>query len=458
MALQVYAHKQVVENLGKAAKGIDSRFSCGGVLSSPSKIEVLYKKPSGDWSQHPVVFPGASESDLLNLIDVCSIASFGFDGKDVIDHTYRDALKLDPQNFMTSFQLGSTDILNEISSLMVPDNINMSSGVQAELYKLNIYSNGGHFKAHVDTPRSPLMFGSLVLCLPLPFTGGSLVTRHQGQQICFDWSSSPETTNDKICWASFFSDVEHEVLPVTSGHRVTLTYNLYQNFKMETLSTFHVTAVPLYTELCTALQTPHFMRQGGILGFGCQHVYVMKDLNKTEILPRLLKGSDRIVYNVSKSLGLSVAVKSIARDKRWIKWALPKFSKFVVRDEYEYEKHDDMFAKMFGNPFSTTNITWCHDLSKWKPIGAALTYGNEIPPGQNFHLYHPLYLHSFYQAAAILVGVPKWNTKRAQIGTSQVNDETETQEKSKKPKTEETDAEEDDIKINIDKLLEDDSF
>ena len=443
MALQVNAHEQVLVNLGKAAKGIESRFCCGGVLSSPSKIEVLYKKPSGDWSQHPVVFPGASESDLLNLIDVCSIASFGFDGKDVIDHTYRDALKLDPQNFMTSFQLGSTDILNEISSLMVPDNINMSSGVQAELYKLNIYSNGGHFKAHVDTPRSLLMFGSLVLCLPLPFTGGSLVTRHRGRQICFDWSSSPETTNDKICWASFFSDVEHEVLPVTSGYRVTLTYNLYQNFEMETLSTFDAKAVPLYTELCTALQTPHFMRQGGILGFSCQHVYVMEYLNITQILPRLLKGSDRIVYSVSKSLGLSVAVRSIARDEyRRTEWGLPKFSKFVVRDYYkEDEEEDDVLTEMFGNAFSTTNITWCHNLSKWEPAGTTMRYGNNVT------------LDLFYQAAAILVGVPKWNTKRAQIGTSRVNDETETQEDSKKPKTEETENEEDDIKINIDELL-----
>ena len=48
MALQVNAHEQVLVNLGKAAKGIESRFCCGGVLSSPSKIEVLYKKPSGD--------------------------------------------------------------------------------------------------------------------------------------------------------------------------------------------------------------------------------------------------------------------------------------------------------------------------------------------------------------------------------------------------------------------------
>ena len=76
----------------------------------------------------------------------------------------------------------------------------------------------GTFKPHVGTPRSADMFGSLVVCLPSKFTGGALVTRHQGRQVTFDWSSSTATQ-----WAAFYSDVEHEVLPVTSGHRITLT-------------------------------------------------------------------------------------------------------------------------------------------------------------------------------------------------------------------------------------------
>ena len=42
--------------------------------------------------------------------------------------------------------------------------------IRAELYKLNVYSTGGHFKAHVDTPRSKEMFGSLVVFLPSVFT------------------------------------------------------------------------------------------------------------------------------------------------------------------------------------------------------------------------------------------------------------------------------------------------
>ena len=71
--------------------------------------------------------------------------------------------------------------------------------VRAELYKLNIYSGpGGHFKSHVDTPRSSEMFGSLVVCLPTQFTGGELVTRHKGKEIRFDWSYTPQSPMKKV--------------------------------------------------------------------------------------------------------------------------------------------------------------------------------------------------------------------------------------------------------------------
>lgn len=47
--------------------------------------------------------------------------------------------------------------------------------------------------------------------------------RHKGREITYDWG----TARDGISWAAFYSDCEHEVLEVTSGHRLTLTYNLY---------------------------------------------------------------------------------------------------------------------------------------------------------------------------------------------------------------------------------------
>jgi hypothetical protein len=46
-----------------------------------------------------------------------------------------------------------------------------TSSAKAELYKLNIMRPGDFFKSHVDYPRGPDMFGSLVICLPTNFTG-----------------------------------------------------------------------------------------------------------------------------------------------------------------------------------------------------------------------------------------------------------------------------------------------
>ena len=119
----------------------------------------------------------------------------------------------------------------------------------------------------------------------------------------------------KLCWAAFFSDVEHEVFPVTAGYRISLMYNLYgHNSSMSTLHpSLDITMSPLYQELRSALRNPIFMHGGGVLGFSCHHVYVFDQLNANT---PLLKGVDRIVYLVAKSLGLSVMVKPIY-DSGW---------------------------------------------------------------------------------------------------------------------------------------------
>lgn len=52
--------------------------------------------------------------------------------------------------------------------------------------------------------------------------------RHKGKTVTFDWSNSKDDQKGiSIRWASFYSDCEHEVLEVTEGHRLTLTYNLF---------------------------------------------------------------------------------------------------------------------------------------------------------------------------------------------------------------------------------------
>lgn len=141
------------------------------------------------------------------------------------------------------FEVANTSILGNITRIM-----SLGSSIRAELCMLNVYSTGGYFQSSIDSPHSKDVFGSLVVCLPSQFTGGELVTRHQGRQVIFDWSSSATTH-----WAAFLSDVEHEVLPVTSGHRITLVYNLY---RYDRISSFDATTSPLYQELLLSLKHP----------------------------------------------------------------------------------------------------------------------------------------------------------------------------------------------------------
>ena len=44
-----------------------------------------------------------------------------------------------------------------------------------------------------------------------------LIPMPHGREVKFDWSSTVENPKT-VSWAVFFSDVEHEVLPVTEGH------------------------------------------------------------------------------------------------------------------------------------------------------------------------------------------------------------------------------------------------
>jgi len=72
------------------------------------------------------------------------------------------------------------------------------------------------------------MFGSLVVVFPTNHEGGALVLRQDDKEWVFDSGKElSEQTKPSIGYVAFYSDVEDEVALVQSGHRVTLTYNLY---------------------------------------------------------------------------------------------------------------------------------------------------------------------------------------------------------------------------------------
>jgi hypothetical protein len=123
----------------------------------------------------------------------------------------------------------------------------------------------------------------------------------------FDWSSdSPKT----IEWAAFFSDCEHEVTPVVSGHRVTLTYNLYTSSSAvaRPMRSTEVESFPLYWEVKAALKNKEFLVDGGTIGFFCNHFYAQNCHKSSEVLPQALKGVDMIIHAVSCALRLPLNI------------------------------------------------------------------------------------------------------------------------------------------------------
>lgn len=302
----------------------------------------------------------ASPDELEQLAQACEPASFGKGNETVFDEAYRKAGKMDSELFSPILDPSQTNLIKIIRT-------NLLEGTQGdpakkimklELYKLNIYGmhvifirlylipcpcpgEGSFFKPHVDTPRSEKMFGSLVIVFPTPHEGGALLLRHRGQEWSFDSGQAlaakgqPMTTS--IGYVAFFSDIEHEVAPVTSGHRITLTYNLYFDnggpvFANDAVSE-HFVPLPLgnegaFREAFTALlESPEFMARGGALAFGLRHVYPIQGYSLEHVYD-ILKGSDAVVYESVRMLGYEPVLYVDYRDGRYRGVILDKVARF----------------------------------------------------------------------------------------------------------------------------------
>ncbi|KAH6644873.1 hypothetical protein C7974DRAFT_440487 [Boeremia exigua] len=293
-----------------------SAYACGGSVAVKERLNVNEEGTPpvtirwDDTEQiKKLVLPADDISTVQGLVKSTQPASFGLNGKDVIDESYRKASKLDPTTFSTNFCPYEVGIIDSISQALLPLPNNKSQGIRAELYKLNVYEGpSGMFKPHLDTPRSDLHFGSLVVCLPSAHQGGQLVVRHQGLSTTFDWSKD----SSNLQWAAFYSDCEHEVSQVTSGYRLTLTYNLFLRRSVgHNAGTNAVDAsqLPVYKEVQAALANPSFFPNGGLLGKYCSHAYAHATKEGASALPAALKGSDMVAYEIFKSLGVPVAIR-----------------------------------------------------------------------------------------------------------------------------------------------------
>ena len=216
-----------LENLRLAIHGVTSPFSCEGTFVPDKPVTIVFK----DQSRFEVIrakTPFEQKNELKPLLEHCEPAPFGDGKKTRYDRMVRDALHLQAEKGgfrVENFDPESAGILNTIDRELVPHDPNP---ISAELYTVNVYTAGGHFAPHKDTPRGSDMIGTLVVCLPSQFGNGKLVLRHRGVVQKFDWGRAIQAQKkpNQLHWAAFFGDVDHQIERIWSGARVTLTYLL----------------------------------------------------------------------------------------------------------------------------------------------------------------------------------------------------------------------------------------
>jgi len=118
------------------------------------------------------------------------------------------------------------------------------------------------------------MFGSLVCLLPSAHEGGNLLLSHRNHEFTFDGQvllqGAPPAS---MAWVAFFGDIEHEVALVTSGHRITITFNLYFDSNFGGPIPQATSEYLFKSELKKLIDDPLLSSAHPFLGFGLDYAY-----------------------------------------------------------------------------------------------------------------------------------------------------------------------------------------
>ena len=155
------------------------------------------------------------------LIAVAEQAPYGRGEATLVDTTVRRTWQIDPARVQISGQHWEQTLADLVARATT--GLGVTEPVMADFYKLLVYDTGSFFVNHRDTEKAAGMFATLIVVLPSIYTGGALLVRHRDREARLELRC-PEPS--QVAFAAFYADCVHEVLPITSGSRLALVYNL----------------------------------------------------------------------------------------------------------------------------------------------------------------------------------------------------------------------------------------
>ena len=219
------AKKTARERIAQLLDGAVSAGSFSTQTSAPAAGITLTVEGVG-----PVKLPvGAAEE--RKLVAVARPAMFGLGEETLIDTSVRDTWELRAHQVTLGGDWDRTlsEALDEVA-----DGLDMSRGtrLRAELHAMLVYGPEQFFAPHQDSEKDDQMVGTLVVSLPSVHTGGELIITHGGRSETYR-----PVSRDKIGFTAFYADCVHEVRPVRTGRRVTLTFNVLVSGKPDAAQT-----------------------------------------------------------------------------------------------------------------------------------------------------------------------------------------------------------------------------
>jgi hypothetical protein len=315
------------------------------------------------------------------LIATCKVAPYGKGAKTIVDRKVRNTFELDPKKFQLAeaWSRAIAGVTEQVAEkLGLP-----TDQLEAKLYKLLVYERGGFFLPHRDSEKLGRMVATLVVVLPSPFSGGELVVRHGSAKQTFRFEEA--ASGNHPSFVAFYADCEHEVLRVTRGRRVCLTYNLVLKPKRRAKKT-QSTKSPATVEdvLAASIGTWITARPAEPLVFALEHQYTQRGLAVD-----LLKGVDRqtakLVVAAAAKANCRVHLTQVTRHllqfaddgsfghDRWRYSHLPT-EDLTIGETYEDDLTGDEWKDIQGKrrPFGTialdtSAIVSSTPLEDWKP-------------------------------------------------------------------------------------------
>jgi len=170
----------------------------------------------------PLAFP-LTKKQIKALIAIAKPAKFGWRDKTILDESVRKVWAVPPSRVKIPKKQWAAKFEPLLDKIKIDLGLPSQSKLTAQLHNMLVYEPGCFFKPHQDSEKAEGMVATLVVVLPSEHQGGELIIEHGGVKKTFKFQAIHLT---KLACTAFYADCYHEVKEVTSGYRVSLTYNL----------------------------------------------------------------------------------------------------------------------------------------------------------------------------------------------------------------------------------------